>query len=53
MQDKLVVLEEGDHSLPRCPKCYMFVTWWALNREYQATDMCARGAERRLKQLIE
>ena len=44
--DMLVVLEEGNYPLPLCPKCYMLVTWWALNGTHQATTMCARGAER-------
>ena len=53
MHDTTVVLEEGNHPLQICPKCEIFVTWKALNRTHQATKMCARGSDRRLKQLRE
>ena len=49
----LVVLDERSHPLPLCPKCDTFVTCRELNRYHQATDMCARGAKRKLKQLQE
>ena len=47
----LVVLEEGNHPLLKFTKCDMFVTWWELNENHQATVMCARGAERWMKRL--
>ena len=53
MRDMLVVLEEGNHYLLRYPKFEMFLTWWELNSKHKATEMCARGTERRLKRLRE
>ena len=53
VQDTLVVLEDGNHPFPHCPKCDIFVTWWDLNRTYQATEMRARGSERWIKKLQE
>ena len=44
--DKVVILEEGNHPLPRCPKCDIFVICRAINGRHQATEMCARGEER-------
>ena len=51
MQDMLVVLEEGNHLLPRCPKFNILVPWRSLNRKNQAVAMCNKGAERKLKRL--
>ena len=53
MQETLVVLEEGNHPLPGCLKCDMFVVWKVLNGKNQATEICARYAERWLKWLRE
>ena len=49
--DMLLVMEEGNHPLLKFTKCDMFVTWWELNGNHQATVMCARGAERWMKRL--
>ena len=46
MQDMVVILEEGSHPLPRCPKFDMFVICRALNGRHHANEMCARGEER-------
>ena len=48
--DIVVILEEGIHPTPRCPKCYIIITWRDLNGRYQATEMCYRGEERIWKQ---
>ena len=53
MRDTLVVLEEENHPLPRCPKCDMFVTCMALNGKHQATEMCTNGEYHKLKRLRE
>ena len=37
MQDKIVILEEGNRLYPRCPQCDMFVPQKALNGQNIAT----------------
>ena len=49
VQDTIVVPEEGNRPLLRCPKCDMFVPWEALNGRHRDTAMCARGAELKLR----
>ena len=51
--DTIVVLEEGNCPLLRCPRCDMFVPWEALNRRNLATAMCAKGAEQKRRQWAE
>ena len=46
VRNKVVILEEGNHPLPCCPKCDMFLTCRALNGRNPATEMCVRGEER-------
>ena len=53
VREILVVLEEGNHPLRRCPKCDIFVMWWNLSGNHQVTAMCARGADWWLKRLRE
>ena len=48
-----MVLEEGNHPLPCFPKCDMFVIFRELYGKHQATEMCTKGAEKKLKQLRE
>ena len=43
VQDTLVILEDGSHPVPFCPKCYMFVSWRDINGKHQSTAMCERG----------
>ena len=45
VQDKIVILEEGNRTNPHCPKCDMFVPWEALNRQNSDTALFARGEE--------
>ena len=45
VRDTVVILDEGSHPLPCCPRCDMSVTWWDLNGKHQATTMYARGEE--------
>ena len=47
VRDTVVILEEGVHPVPRCPKCDILFTWRALNFNPHATEMCSRGDERR------
>ena len=47
MQDKIVILEEGNQTYPRCPQCDMFVLQKSLNGQELATVFCQRGSERK------
>ena len=38
-----VVLEGGNHHLPRYPKCDIFVPWRVLNGKNHSTEMCVKG----------
>ena len=49
VRDTVVILEEGGHPVPRCPKCDILFTWRALNFNPHATEMCSRGDEQRQK----
>ena len=39
MQDKKVVLEEGNFPLPCYPQCDMFVSWESLNERHLAREV--------------
>ena len=49
----LVILEEGNLSQPRLPRCDMLVSRRALNGRHPATAYCARGAEQKRRRLAE
>ena len=49
----LVILEEGNQTYPRCPKCDMFVSKWALNDQHHSTYLCRQGKEWKLHRLEE
>ena len=53
VRDTLVVLEELNHPLLRCPRCDVFVPWRELHGKHQATAMCAKRAERKSNRLRE
>ena len=53
VRDTLVVLYVGNHSLPCCPKCNIFMNLRVLNGNHQDTAMCSKGAEWRLNRLRE
>ena len=53
VQDTVIILEEGNFSHPRCPRCKMLVPWRALNGRHLATTQCAKGEERNLQRLAE
>ena len=36
VQGTVVILEEGSHPLSRCPKCYIFFTWRAIDDRNQS-----------------
>ena len=42
-----MILEEGNHSYPRCPQCDMFVAQKSLNGRHLTTSLCRRGIERK------
>ena len=49
----VVILEEGNLSQPRLPRCDMLVSRRALNGRHPATAQCAMGADRKKQWLAE
>ena len=53
VHDTVVILEEGNLPLPRCPRCDLQVSRKALNGRHLETNQCKTGAERKLRRLAE
>ena len=53
VRDIVIILEEGNLPYPRCPQCNILVPWRALNGRHHATAQCAKGAERKRRQIAE
>ena len=53
VMDTVVILEKGNLPQPRCPRCNMLVPWRTLDRRHVVTAQCARGAERKMRRLLE
>ena len=51
VHDTVVMLEEGNLPLPRCPCCNLQVTRKALNGRHLGTLQCKKGAERKRRRL--
>ena len=51
VHDTMVILEEGNLSLPRCPRCELQVSRKALNGRHLETNQCKMGAERNQRRL--
>ena len=51
VHDTVVILEEGNLPLPRCPQCDLKVFRKALNGRHLETNQCKTGAERKLRRL--
>ena len=51
--DTVVILEEGNLPLPRCPRCYLQVSRRALNGRHLETSQCRTGTERKQRRLAE
>ena len=51
--DIVIILEEGNLPHPRCPRCEMFVPWWALNGRHKNTEVCRSGADKKRRRLAE
>ena len=51
VQDTVVILEEGNLPLPRCPWCNLQVSRKALNARHLETNQCRTGAERKIRRL--
>jgi Reverse transcriptase (RNA-dependent DNA polymerase) len=45
-QDSLCILEEGHAPLPKCERCGMHVSYFALNNQHYGTKSCQAGAAR-------
>ena len=52
VHDTVVILEEGNLPLPRCPRCYLQVSRKALNGRHLGTNQCRTGAERKIWRLV-
>ena len=44
-------MEEGNLTLPRCPRCDLQVSRKALNGRHLGTNQCRKGAERKIRRL--
>ena len=53
VHDTVVMLEEGNLPLPRCPRCDLQVPRKALNGRHLGTLQCQKGAERKQQRLEE
>ena len=51
VHDTVVILEEGNLPLPRCPRCNMQVSRKALNGCHLETNQCKKGGERKQRRL--
>ena len=51
VHDTVVILEEGNLPLPRCPRCDLQVSRKALNGRHLETNQCRTVAERKLRRL--
>ena len=51
VHDTVVLLEEGNPPLPRCPRCDLQVSRKALNKRHLETNQCRTGAKRKLRRL--
>ena len=53
VHDIMVMMEEGNLPLPRCPRCDLQVPRKALNGRHLGTLQCNKGAERKRRRLAE
>ena len=53
VHDTVVMLEEGNLPLPRCPRCDLQVPSKALNGRHLETLQCKKGAEKKQRRLAE
>ena len=53
VHDTVVILDEGNLPLPRCPRCNLYVSRKALNRRHLGTSQCRMGTERKRRRLME
>ena len=53
VHDNVVVLEEGNLLLPRCPRCDLQVSRKALNGRHLGTSQCRTGTKRKRRRLVE
>ena len=51
VHDTMVILEEGNLPLPRCPRCNLQVSSKALNGRHLETNQYRTGAERKIRRL--
>ena len=49
----VLMLEEGNLPVPRCPRCDLQVSRKALDRRHLGTSQCRTGTERKRRRLLE
>ena len=53
VHNTMLMLEEGNLPLPRCPRCDLQITSKALNGRHLGTLQCKKGAERKRRRFAE
>ena len=53
VHNTVVILEEGNLPLPRCPRCDLQVSRKAFNGRHLGTSQCRAGTERNRRRLAE
>ena len=53
VHNTVVMMEEGNLPLSRCPRCDLQVSRKALNGRHLGTVQCQKGAERKQRRLTE
>ena len=53
VHDTVVILEEGNLPLPRCPQCGLQVSRKALDGRHLHTSQCRKGTEQKRQRLAE
>ena len=51
IHNTVVILEEGNLTLPRCPRCDLQVPRRALNGRHLGKNQCRTGADRKIRRL--
>ena len=51
VHNTVVILDEGNLPLPRCPRCDLQVPRRALNWRHLGTNQCRMGTERKIRRL--
>ena len=53
VRDTMIILDEGNLTHPRFPRCHMLVPWKYLNRKHVTTAQCKNREERKRRPMAE